>query len=377
MNFSIDKGQQELIDLIRQIVDEEVRPRALAMDVNGEVPEELWETLKQTGITALAVPETYGGMGLDNSTLALLFEELAKGCAGIATACAANMLALLPVLIGGSEEQKREFCEMLLKGGMAAFALTEPGAGSDASAVATSATKTDHGYVLNGVKHFITNGPIANRVVVFANASKGRGVRGMTAFIIDTSNPGFSVGKVEDKMGIRASATSEIIFENCEVPESARIGKEGQGFRLAMTTLNASRPHVGAISVGIAQEALRRAVDYVHERQQFGAKLIALQMVQQIVADMVMQVEAARLLVAKAAAKTDAQEKDAGVYASMAKCYASDVAMKATIDTIQVMGGMGYSRESGVEKLARDAKVMQIFEGSNQVQRTIIANGVK
>lgn len=377
MNFSIDEGQQELIDLIRQIVDEEVRPRALAMDVNGEVPEELWETLKQTGITALAVPEAYGGMGLDNSTLALLFEELAKGCAGIATACAANMLALLPVLIGGSEEQKREFCEMLLKGGMAAFALTEPGAGSDASAVATSATKTDHGYVLNGVKHFITNGPIANRVVVFANASKGRGVRGMTAFIIDTSNPGFSVGKVEDKMGIRASATSEIIFENCEVPESARIGKEGQGFRLAMTTLNASRPHVGAISVGIAQEALRRAVDYVHERQQFGAKLIALQMVQQIVADMVMQVEAARLLVTKAAAKTDAQEKDAGVYASMAKCYASDVAMKATIDTIQVMGGMGYSRESGVEKLARDAKVMQIFEGSNQVQRTIIANGVK
>lgn len=356
MNFSIDEGQQELIDLIRQIVDEEVRPRALAMDVNGEVPEELWETLKQTGITALAVPEAYGGMGLDNSTLALLFEELAKGCAGIATACAANMLALLPVLIGGSEEQKREFCEMLLKGGMAAFALTEPGAGSDASAVATSATKTDHGYVLNGVKHFITNGPIANRVVVFANASKGRGVRGMTAFIIDTSNPGFSVGKVEDKMGIRASATSEIIFENCEVLESARIGKEGQGFRLAMTTLNASRPHVGAISVGIAQEALRRAVDYVHERQQFGAKLIALQMVQQIVADMVMQVEAARLLVAKAAAKTDAQEKDAGVYASMAKCYASDVAMKATIDTIQVMGGMGYSRESGVEKLARDAK---------------------
>lgn len=377
MDFTIQAEQQELMDLVRQVVDEEIRPRALAMDQDGEVPDELWTVLQQTGITALAVPEAYGGMGLDHVTLALLFEELAKGCAGIATACAANMLALLPVLIGGSEEQKQAFCHNLLQGGMAAFALTEPGAGSDAAAGTTSAVKTDSGYVLNGVKHFITNGPLANQVVVFANARKERGVRGMTAFIVDASLPGFSVGKVEDKMGIRASATSEIILENCEVADSARIGKEGRGFPLAMATLNASRPHVGAISVGIAEEALQRALTYVHQREQFGSKLIALQMVQQLIADMAMQVEAARLLVYQAAAKTDAQEKNAGVYAAMAKCFASDVAMKATVDAIQVMGGMGYSRESGVEKLARDAKVMQIFEGSNQVQRGIIANGIK
>lgn len=377
MDFSIHEEQQELIEVVRQVVDEEIRPRALAMDKDGEVPQELWTVLQQTGITSLAVPEAYGGMGLDHVTLALLFEELAKGCAGIATACAANMLALLPVLIGGSEEQKQSFCEMLLSGGMAAFALTEPGAGSDASAGTTLATKTDGGYVLNGVKHFITNGPLADRVVVFANARKDRGVRGMTAFIVDSSLPGFSVGKIEDKMGIRASATSEIILDHCEVPESARIGKEGRGFPLAMATLNASRPHVGAISIGIAQEALRQALSYVHQREQFGAKLIALQMVQQIIADMAMRIEAARLLVMQAAAKTDAKERNAGVHAAMAKCLASDVAMQATLDAIQVMGGMGYSRESGVEKLARDAKVMQIFEGSNQVQRGIIANGIK
>lgn len=377
MNFEVNAQQQELVDLVREIVKNEVVPRALEMDKTGEVPDELWTILKQSGMTSLGVPREFGGPGVDAVTLALLFEELAKGCAGIATACAANMLALLPILFGGSDEQKREVCEALLRGNMAAFALTEPGAGSDAAAMATTATRTDDGYVLNGRKHFITNGPLADYTVVFANANKDRGVRGMTAFIVHRSTPGFSVGKVEDKMGIRASATSELILEDCVVPESARLGKEGHGFRLAMMTLNASRPFVGAISVGIAQAALEAAGRYAHQREQFGAKLIALQMVQQLLADMAMGVESARLLVYKAAALQDQGSKDAGVYASMAKCLASDTAMKVTTDAVQIMGGMGYSREMPTEKYMRDAKVMQIFEGSNQVQRGIIANGLK
>lgn len=377
MNFTIAEEQKELQALVQSIVEKEIKPRALMMDKSGEVPEVLWGILKQSGMTSLGVPAEYGGPGLDSWTLALLFEELAKGCAGIATACAANMLALLPVLFGGTDEQKKDFCELLLQGGMAAFALTEPIAGSDASAISTRADKVEGGYLLNGTKHFITNGPDANKVVVFAKTNKDKGIRGMSAFIVDANTPGFSVGKIEDKMGIRASSTSELIMQDCFIPETARLGKEGQGFSWAMMTLNASRPFVGAISVGLAQAALEEAITYAHQREQFGSKLIALQMVQQLIADMAMTTEAARLLVWKATVYQAEGRKDAGIYASMAKCYASDVAMRVTTDAVQVLGGTGFSRESFVEKYMRDAKVMQIFEGSNQVQRSIIGNGIR
>lgn len=377
MNFTINDEQQILIDLVKNIAQDEIRPRSLEMDKTGVVPDELWTILKQSGLTSLGVPEEYGGPGLDMWTLALLFEELAKGCAGVATSCAANLLALLPVLFGGSEEQKHTFCKLLMNGGMTAFALTEPGAGSDASSLSTRADKVDGGYLLNGTKHFITNGPNADMVVVFAKTNKDKGIRGISAFMVDAKTEGFSVGKVEDKMGIRASATSELVMQDCFVPESARLGREGKGFAWAMKTLNASRPFVGAIAVGIAQAALEEAIQYAHQREQFGAKLIALQMVQQMIADMAMQTEAARLLVWKATAYEMEGRKDAGVYASMAKCYASDVAMRVSIDAVQVLGGTGYSRESFVEKYVRDAKVMQIFEGSNQVQRAIIGNGIR
>ena len=341
------------------------------------VPDELWKILKQTGLTSLGVPKEYGGLGLDAMTLALIFEKIAQGCAGIATACAANMLAMLPVAFGGTPEQMQAFCDVILGGGMAAFALTEPNAGSDASAIATRARKTEGGYILNGTKHFITNGPIADVVVVFANANPARGVRGLTAFIVPTDTDGFSVGKVEDKMGIRASATSELVLTDCFVPESARLGREGSGFKWAMRTLDASRPFVGAISVGIAEAALQAAGKYAHTRVQFGNKLIALQMVQQMLADMAMATEASRLLVWKAAASQMDGARNAGVIASMAKCFASDTAMKVSTDAVQIMGGAGYSKEAPLEKYMRDAKVMQIFEGSNQVQRGIIAGGLK
>ncbi len=377
MDFTLRDEQRELISLVKKIAEEEIVPRALEMDKSGNVPEELWRILKQSGITSMGVPAEYGGPGLDAWTLALLFEELAKGCAGIATACAANMLALLPVLYGGTEAQKQSFCDLLMSGGMAAFALTEPGAGSDPGALSTKAVKVEGGYCLNGTKHFITNGPDADRIVVFTTTRPDRGVRGITAFIVDKGTEGFSVGKVEDKMGIRASATSELVFQDCFVPEENRLGREGQGFRFALMTLNASRPYVGAISVGIAQAALEEAVKYAHSREQFGAKLIALQMVQQLLADMAMATEASRLLVWKASYMQGEGSKQAGVFASMAKCFASDTAMQVTTDAVQVLGGTGYSKEMPVEKYMRDAKVMQIFEGSNQVQRGMIGSGIR
>ena len=377
MDFTITAEQQELLDLVQEIVTKEIAPRALEMDKDGVVPDELWKILKQTGLTSLGVPKEYGGIGLDAMTLALIFEKIAQGCAGIATACAANMLAMLPVAFGGTPEQMQAFCDVILGGGMAAFALTEPNAGSDASAIATRAKKTEGGYILNGTKHFITNGPIADVVVVFANANPARGVRGLTAFIVPTDTDGFSVGKVEDKMGIRASATSELVLTDCFVPESARLGREGSGFKWAMRTLDASRPFVGAISVGIAEAALQAAGKYAHTRVQFGNKLIALQMVQQMLTDMAMATEASRLLVWKAAAGQMDGARNAGVIASMAKCFASDTAMKVSTDAVQIMGGAGYSKEAPLEKYMRDAKVMQIFEGSNQVQRGIIAGGLK
>lgn len=257
---------------------------------------------------------------------------------------------------------------------MAAFALTEPSAGSDAGAVSCRARKVDGGYVLNGTKCFITNGPIADKVTLFANTREGGGVRGLTVFLVDTKTPGFSVGKEEDKMGIRASATSELLFDDCFIPESCRVGREGMGFRLAMQTLETSRPIVGAVSVGIAQAALESAIHYAHQRKQFGVKISTFEMVQEMMADMVMKTEAARALVHKACWLHDQGDKEAAKFSAMAKCYASDVAMEVTTKAVQVMGGNGYSRENPNEKYMRDAKVMQIYEGTNQVQRLVIAN---
>lgn len=374
MEFTFDSKQTELINLAREISQKEIMPRALAIDKSGVMNETLLDILKSSGMTSLSVPKEYGGPGLDLLTSAVIAEELGKGCAGVATICAANALASYPILIGGNDEQKKEFCDCLLNGGMAAFALTEPSAGSDAGAVSCRAKKVDGGYVLNGTKCFITNGPIADKVTLVANTRESGGVRGLTVFMVDTKTPGFSVGKEEDKMGIRASATSELIFDDCFIPESCRVGREGMGFRLAMQTLDTSRPIVGAVSVGIAQAALESAIHYAHQRKQFGVKISSFEMVQEMMADMVMKTEAARALVYKACWLHDQNDKEASQFAAMAKCYASDVAMEVTTKAVQVMGGNGYSRENPNEKYMRDAKVMQIYEGTNQVQRLVIAN---
>ena len=373
MDFSLDPKQQELVALAREIAEKEIAPRALEMDKTGVMDEELLRILKSSGMTFLSAPAEYGGPGLDLLTSAMIAEELGRGCSGVATVCAANALASYPILIGGNEAQKKEFFDCLEHSGMAAFALTEPSAGSDAGAVACRAKKVDGGYVLNGTKCFITNGPIADKITLFANTRETGGIRGLTVFLVDAKTPGFSIGKEEDKMGIRASATSELIFEDCFVPESCRVGREGMGFRLAMQTLETSRPVVGAVSVGIAQAALESAIHYAHQRKQFGAKIASFEMVQEMIADMVMKTEAARALVYKACWLHDHKDKKAALFSAMSKCFASDTAMEVTTKAVQVMGGNGYSRENPNEKYMRDAKVMQIYEGTNQVQRMVIA----
>ncbi len=345
------------------------------MDKAGKLREGLLEKLDEAGMLSLAVPEEFDGPGLDAISIALMYEELGKGCAGIATAVAANALASYPVILAGTDEQKQKFFSVINDGNLAAFALTEPGAGSDAGAVATAATKDGDHYILNGTKCFITNGGLADIYVIFANARKSAGIRGLTAFIVEKGTPGFSVGKEEHKMGIRTSNTCELILDNVRIPAANRIGREGEGFKLAMKTLDAARPFVGAVSVGLSQAAFEVAVKYSKERVQFGKPIASFQLVQAMLADMAMQIDAARLLVYRACWLKD-QGVDYSKESAIAKCFAGDTAMKVTTDAVQVLGGYGYSQEYPTEKYMRDAKIMQIYEGTNQIQRLVIANNI-
>ena len=375
MDFALNEDQLELQEMVREFVNKEITPFAGEMDRNNEAMPGLMEKAADMGLLNLIVPEEYGGPGLDSVTVAMIYEELGKGCAGIATSMAANSLASYPILLSGSEEQKVEHCNLLNEGGLAAFALTEPNAGSDAGGVATTAVKDVENYILNGTKAFITNAGIADTFLVFANTRKSGGIRGLTAFIVPKGTPGFKVGKKEDKMGIRPSNTCELILQDVVIPAKNRVGREGEGFRIAMTTLDSARPFVGAVSVGLAQAALDVAVKYAKERKQFGQPIASFQMIQAMVADMAIKVETARLMVQKVCWMRD-QGMNFTKEAAMAKCYAADVAMQVTTDAVQIMGGYGYSREYPVEKMMRDAKIMQIYEGTNQIQRLVIANKI-
>ena len=373
MDLSLSPEQIDFRDMIAEFVNKEIKPYALEMDKEGKMRPELQKKLADMGLLNLIVPEEFGGPGLDSITISLIYEELGKGCAGVATSVAANSLATYPVILKGTEEQKKTHFNLLNDGKFAAFALTEPNAGSDAGSVATTAVKDDGYYILNGTKTFITNGGVADMYTVFANTRKSAGIRGLTAFMVAKDTPGFSFGKKEDKMGIRASATCELILDNVRIPESSRLGREGEGFRIAMNTLDAARPFVGAVSVGLAQAALDAAIKYSKERKQFGQPIGSFQLVQAMIADMAMRVEASRLLVHKACWMRNAG-MDFSKEAAMAKCYASDTAMLVTTDALQVLGGYGYSKEYPAEKYMRDAKIMQIYEGTNQIQRLVIAN---
>ena len=375
MDFALNEDQLELQEMVREFVNKEITPFAGEMDRNNEAMPGLMEKAADMGLLNLIVPEEYGGPGLDSVTVAMIYEELGKGCAGIATSMAANSLASYPILLSGSEEQKVEHCNLLNEGGLAAFALTEPNAGSDAGGVSTTAVKDGDNYILNGSKAFITNAGIADTFLVFANTRKSGGIRGLTAFIVPKGTPGFKVGKKEDKMGIRPSNTCELILQDVVIPAKNRVGREGEGFRIAMTTLDSARPFVGAVSVGLAQAALDVAVKYAKERKQFGQPIASFQMIQAMVADMAIKVETARLMVQKVCWMRD-QGMNFTKEAAMAKCYAADVAMQVTTDAVQIMGGYGYSREYPVEKMMRDAKIVQIYEGTNQIQRLVIANKI-
>lgn len=377
MEFALTEEQLELQEMVREFVAKEITTYAAEMDRENHAREGLMEKAADIGLLNVVVPEEYGGMGLDSVTVAVIYEELGKGCAGVATSIAANSLASYPILLAGTEEQKKAHCDLLNEGKLAAFALTEPGAGSDAGAVSTSAVKDKEAgtYTLNGAKAFITNGGIADTYLVFANTRKTGGIRGLTAFIVPKGTPGFSVGKKEDKMGIRPSNTCELILQDVVIPEANRVGREGEGFRIAMNTLDNARPFVGAVSVGLAQAALDCAVKYAKERKQFGQPIASFQMIQNMIADMAMRIEAARMLVYKACWMRD-QGMEFSKEAAMAKCYAADTAMEVTTNAVQIMGGYGYSREYPVEKMMRDAKIMQIYEGTNQIQRLVIANKI-
>ncbi|MEE0357506.1 MAG: acyl-CoA dehydrogenase family protein [Phascolarctobacterium succinatutens] len=375
MDFALNEEQLELQEMVREFVEKEITPYAAEMDAENHMRDGLIDKANEMGLLNVIVPEELDGPGLDSISVATIYEELGKGCAGVATSLAANSLATVPVLLAGTDEQKKMYCDILNNGGLAAFALTEPGAGSDAGGVSTRAVhnKEEGTYTLNGTKMFITNGGLAEIFLVFANTRKTGGIRGLTAFIVPKDTPGFSVGKKENKMGIRPSNTTELVLQDVVIPESYRVGREGEGFRIAMNTLDSARPFVGAVSVGIAQAALDCAVKYAKERRQFGQPIASFQMVQGMLADMAMKVETARLMVQKACWMRD-QGMEFSKEAAMAKCYAADTAMQVTTDAVQVMGGYGYTKEYPVEKLMRDAKIMQIYEGTNQIQRLVIAN---
>lgn len=375
MDFALNEEQLELQEMVREFVEKEITPYAAEMDAENHMRDGLIDKANEMGLLNVIVPEELDGPGLDSISVATIYEELGKGCAGVATSLAANSLATVPVLLAGTDEQKKMYCDILNNGGLAAFALTEPGAGSDAGGVSTRAVhnKEEGTYTLNGTKMFITNGGLAEIFLVFANTRKTGGIRGLTAFIVPKDTPGFSVGKKENKMGIRTSNTTELVLQDVVIPESYRVGREGEGFRIAMNTLDSARPFVGAVSVGIAQAALDCAVKYAKERRQFGQPIASFQMVQGMLADMAMKVETARLMVQKACWMRD-QGMEFSKEAAMAKCYAADVAMQVTTDAVQVMGGYGYTKEYPVEKMMRDAKIMQIYEGTNQIQRLVIAN---
>ena len=374
MEYFLTEEQVMIRDLARKIAEEKIAPKAQELDEKGEFPWEIIKVLAQSDLFRVFLPEEYGGLGGGVFDLCLVTEELSKACSGVAVSYAASALGAFPILLYGTEEQKKKYLPDIASGKkLAAFAITEPEAGSDASAIQTTAVKQGDHYILNGTKCFITNGGEAEIYTIIAMTDKKKGARGASALIVEKGTEGFTFGKEEDKMGIRASATRELVFSDCRVPKENLIGKEGMGFIVAMKTFDSSRPGIGAQAVGIAQGALDRAIDYARERVQFGQSISSFQGIQHMLADMATQVEAARALVYAVARMVDKGCKDIARPSAMSKLFASDVAMKVTTDAVQIFGGYGYMKEYPVEKMMRDAKITQIYEGTNQIQRNIIA----
>ncbi len=371
------EDEKALIEAIRELARERVAPRAAEIDRTGEFPWDMKELLAQQDILAMPFPVEYGGIGASELAIVMAIEELSRACATTALLLAVQQLGATPILLAGTDEQKRKYFPRLASGEwLAAYGLTESGSGSDAAAMRTFAVRKGDKYILNGSKRFITNGGLAQVNSVMAITDPEKGTRGISAFIVERDYPGFSVGRVEDKMGIRGSQTAELIFTDCEVPVENLLGREGDGFKIAMGTLDRTRPGIGAQAVGIAQGALDLSVDYAKQRVQFNKPIAENQGIQFMLADMATKVEAARLLIYNVAEMIDRGEKNFSKYSSMAKLFASDAAMEVTNDAIQVLGGYGYITEYPAERMMRDAKITQIYEGTNQIQRLVIARAL-
>ncbi len=374
MDYLLTEEQIMVRDLARQIAEEKVVPVRAELDEHNKFPAEIMKAIAQSDLFGIYIPEEYGGLGKKSLELCIVVEELSKACVGVSTSYAANALGTYPVLLYGSETQKKKYLPDIATGKkLVAFGLTEANAGSDASGVQTTAKLEGNEYILNGTKQWITNGGEADVYTIIAITDKSKGPRGASAFIVEKGTPGFTFGKKENKMGIRASSTAELIFNNCRIPKENLIAKEGMGFIVAMKTLDSSRTGVGAQGVGVAQGAIDEAIKFAKQRVQFGQPVTSFQAVQHMLADMQTQTEAARSLVYSVARFIDSGAKDVSRASAMAKLFATDVAMKVTTDAVQVMGGSGYMKEYPVEKMMRDAKILQIYEGTNQIQRNVIA----
>lgn len=374
MDYNLSEEQKILVDLIEKICQERVVPVRTELDETGEFPWKLMNIFAKADLCGLYIPEEYGGYGGGCFEFCLATETISKYCGGVGVTFAASALGAYPILLYGTKEQKEKYMPPVAKGEkLAAFGLTEANAGSDAGGIQTTAIRDGDDFILNGTKQWITNGGEADIYTIIVMTDKSRGTRGATAFILEKDTPGFGFGKKENKMGIRASTTRELIFDECRIPKENMLGRQGMGFIVAMKTLDNTRPGIGAQAVGIAQGALDEAIDYARHRVQFEKPISSFQGIQHMLADMATHLEAARALVYQTARSIDMGVKDISKVSAMSKLFASDVSMKVTTDAVQILGGYGYMKEYPVEKMMRDAKITQIYEGTNQIQRNVIA----
>jgi len=376
MNFDLDEEQAEMRDTVRRFTEQEIIPHAEAWDENNHFPREIYHQMAQLGLMGMTTPEEYGGSQLSRLTAAMIYEEIAKGEMATAVGLSVHNMITGSIARFGKQEQRQRWVRALAGGELlGAFSLSEAASGSDAASLQCRAERRDNYYLLNGTKMWVTNGGVADIYLLMARTGGNKGSVGITCFVVEKDTPGFSFGKTERKMGLHSSPTRELIFSDCKVPVANRLGEEGQGFKIALSSLDGGRINIGAIAVGVAQAAFEIARNYAREREQFGHPIGAFQAIQFMLADMAMKIEAARLLVYEAAYKLD-NGQSPGMYAAMAKCFATDTAMEVTTNAVQVLGGAGYVRDYPVERYMRDVKVAQIFEGTNQIQRVVIARAL-
>ncbi len=373
IDYLLNDDQIMIRDSCHEIAEKHIKPVRAKYDEEGTFPWDIVEVLRQGDIFGLYIPEEYGGFGGGTLEISIAMEELSRGCGGIALVFGASALGTYPIILFGNEEQKKRFLPDIAAGKkLTAFGLTESNAGSDVAGIETTAVKDGDYYVINGTKQWITNGGEAEIYTVIAMTNKERGTRGASAFVVEKGTPGFTFGKKENKMGIRASATTELIFQDCRVHKDNLLGREGLGFIAAMKTFDISRPGIGAQALGIAQGALEEAVAFVKERKQFGKSISSFQAIQFMLADLASKIEMSRSLIYSTARMIDSGAKDISMASAMCKLIASDTAMEVTTDAVQLMGGSGYMKEYPVEKMMRDAKIIQIYEGTNQIMRQVI-----